>query len=333
VHSHDIIVIGASAGGVEALLDITRELPGDLPAAVIVVLHIAPSGKSALAGILDRAGKLPATAVVDGEEIEQSRIFVAPPNCHVIVKDGRLRLDGGPRQNGHRPAVDPLFRSAADEYGPRVVGVILSGSLDDGSLGLTRVKEKGGVAVVQDPGDALSAGMPTNAIKAVAVDRIVPVKEIAAVLLELAEDPEEDHPDEVTLPEATNDAWLSENACGYLCPECGGSLWERHQGDLVQFECRVGHVYSLSTMLAEQARSLEAAMWAALQALQERESMLRRLAGRMQSGGHQLSARRFEDQAADAAARAKLIHEAIMRRPAGDTGALEHEHIGEAEVS
>jgi len=337
--SHDIVVIGASAGGVEALRDIARDLPAGLPAAVIVVLHVAPTGTSALAGILHRAGPLPAVAVVDGDPIEPGRIYVAPPDCHVLVEDGRLRLDGGPRQNGHRPAVDPLFRSAADVYGPRVVGVILSGSLDDGSLGLSHVKARGGVAIIQDPEDAFASGMPASALRAVAADQVVPAAEVAALLVEFAHGREvasrtaAPEPDERERDER-EPAWLSENSSGYRCPECGGSLWERQHGEIVQFKCRVGHVYSLETMLSEQAKALEAAMWSALQALQERESMLRRLAARVGERGHNRSARSFERQANEAAERATLIRETITRRPAGPVpGELEHEASREAKAS
>jgi two-component system chemotaxis response regulator CheB len=186
LHSHDIIVIGASAGGVEALLTVARDLPAELPAAVIVVLHVAPSGSSALAGILDRAGRLPAASVVDGERLGHGRIYVAPPDHHVIVEATRLRLDDGPRYRGHRPAVDPLFTSAADVHGPRVCAVVLSGSLDDGSRGLARVKACGGVAVVQDPDDARYPAMPRNAIAAAEPDRVVPLGQIGATLVELA---------------------------------------------------------------------------------------------------------------------------------------------------
>jgi two-component system, chemotaxis family, protein-glutamate methylesterase/glutaminase len=162
---HDIVVVGASAGGVEALVGLAASLPAGLPAAVFVVLHVPTSGTSALPGILSRHGPLPAVHVKDGEPIEHGRIYVAPPDHHLLLRPGHVHLARGPRENGHRPAVDPLFRSAARDYATRVVGVVLSGTLDDGAAGLRAIKSRGGVAVVQDPGDALYPGMPTNAIE------------------------------------------------------------------------------------------------------------------------------------------------------------------------
>jgi two-component system chemotaxis response regulator CheB len=193
---HDIIVVAASAGGVETLCKLASGLPPDLPAAVFVVLHIPPHATSFLPSILSRAGPLPAAHPNDGQAIEHGRIYVAPPDSHLLVKRGHIHLGHGPRENGHRPAADPLFRTAARAYGPRVVGVVLSGNLDDGTAGLLAVKVRGGVAIVQDPSEALYSGMPASASENVAVDWVLPVSEMAALLARLALEPVEEKPAE-----------------------------------------------------------------------------------------------------------------------------------------
>ena len=183
---HDIIVVGASAGGVEALTSLVRDLPPDLPAAVFVVLHFPPHATSMLPAILNRAGTLPAHHAEDGEAIAHGHIYVAPPDRHLLVEQGVVRVVADPRENGHRPAIDPLFRSAARAHGRRVAGVVLSGTLDDGTAGLQAVKTGGGVAIAQDPTEALYPGMPLSAVENVAVDRVLPVAAIAAYLVQLA---------------------------------------------------------------------------------------------------------------------------------------------------
>lgn len=183
---HDTIAIGASAGGVEALRQLVGSLPSDLPAAIFVVLHIAPNGCSVLPSILNRCSKLPVVHPKDGELIEYGKIYVAPPDSHLLVKRGYIQLSHGPKENRHRPAIDALFRTAARYYGSRVVGVVLSGNLDDGTAGLLAIKMQGGVAIVQDPEEALYDGMPRSAIENVEVDRILPLSEMAEVLTKLA---------------------------------------------------------------------------------------------------------------------------------------------------
>jgi two-component system, chemotaxis family, protein-glutamate methylesterase/glutaminase len=179
---HDLVVIGASAGGVQTLRRVVGDLPADLPAAVCVVLHISPGSPSALAPILQRAGRLPCRAAADGDELEAGQVLVAPPDRHLVVQEGRVRLTLGPRENGHRPSVDALFRSAAEARGGRVIGVVLSGTRDDGAAGLAVIKAHGGGTIVQDPEDALYPGMPASALVRVSVDVVAPSSLIASAI-------------------------------------------------------------------------------------------------------------------------------------------------------
>ncbi len=185
---HDIVVIGASAGGVEALGEIVAELPGDLVASIFVVLHIPPSGTSVLPAILMRRGELPASHAVDGEEIGHGHIYIAPPDHHLFLQSESVRVVRGPKENGYRPAIDPLFRSAAHSFGPRVVGVVLSGALDDGTAGLAVIKEAGGCTLVQDPVEALYPNMPSSAIECVTPDRVLRARELGHAIVDLATD-------------------------------------------------------------------------------------------------------------------------------------------------
>ena len=186
---HDIIVIGASAGGIEALIELFSVLPQDLPAAVFVVCHLSPQSEGVLPAALSRNGNLRAVNATDREQIIPGRVYVAPPDHHLLVEPGFVRVTQGPKENRFRPAIDPLFRSAAYAYGPRVIGVVLTGALDDGTAGLWAIKERGGLAIVQDPDDALFPSMPLSALTNVQVDYRVPLSEIAPLLVRLVSEP------------------------------------------------------------------------------------------------------------------------------------------------
>ena len=326
---HDILVIGASAGGVEALTRLVRGLPEGLPAAVFVVLHLPAHGTSVLPGILSRSGPLPAAHPDDGEEIKPGRIYVAPPDVHLLVGRGRVRISRGPKENGHRPAVDVLFRTAARSYGRRVVGVVLSGALDDGAAGLAAIKSRGGLAVVQDPADALYPGMPRSALETVPIDHVAPVSELPGLLARLASGPvdlegADDVPDDMELEAefAAFDLGVMENGrhhpghpSGWACPDCGGALWEMQDGELFRFRCRVGHAWSANSLLAEQHEAMEAALWTALRALEERAALADRLAERLIRSGSDRVARRFREQAHEARQRGALIRQVLMSDP------------------
>jgi two-component system chemotaxis response regulator CheB len=322
---HDIIVIGASAGGVSALSEIVRGLPKDLPAAVFVVLHISRYGTSAMPAILGRAGNMPAAHPSDGEPIRQGHIYVAPPDHHLVIEDGQVGLSRAPSENGHRPAIDVLFRTAAYAYGPRVVGVVLTGNLDDGTAGLAEIKSYGGVAVVQDPAEADYPGMPSSAAENVPVDYIQSLKTIPPLLVNLANDPVEVDPAQSGQEGREMKENLEKGAdrepgvpSGFTCPECGGALWESHVHEVVHFRCRTGHAFSPESLLAEQSDLLEGSLWAAVRALQENASLARRMERWMRQRGNEFGQNRYGSRAAEAEAHAEVIRKLLIHEDASE---------------
>jgi two-component system chemotaxis response regulator CheB len=322
---HDIVVVGASAGGVEALRTIVSELPADLPAAIFVVLHIPPIATSVLPAILQRAGELEAAHAEDGAEIERGRIHIAPPDHHLLIQPGFIRVNRGPKENGYRPAIDPMFRTAAATYGSRVIGVVLSGVLDDGSAGLAAVKTHGGRAIVQDPAEALYPMMPESAIQAAEPDLVLPSKEVADAIVAAVHEPAPktmvptgdallDDERFIEIDRAASDSPQTGSPSGFVCPDCGGALWEmEEESGLLKFRCRTGHGYSVETLAAEQTEVVESALWGALRALEERAAMARRMAARFRDRGSKTSAARFEHQADAAVQQALTIREALQQ--------------------
>lgn len=327
VATHDIILIGASAGGVEAITALVAEFPRDLRASVFVVLHLA-RGRSVLPDILTRAGKLKAAHPIDGEPLQYGRIYVAPPDHHMTLESNRVRVLHGPSENGVRPAVDPLFRSAARVYGPRVVGVILTGSLDDGTAGLAAVKQADGIAVVQDPDEAFAPSMPRSALAAVRVDHVLPLREIAVLLRNLTLEDAQERPGSPQhgphLRQLEPDlgrpgvAVKPEDRPGELgvfsCPECHGVLWETDEGGVLRFRCRVGHVYSADSMLAAQTDSVDRALWAALRSLEERAALTKKMADRARAREQHWVARAFEERSEIATDHASVVRELLVHR-------------------
>src|SRR5437764_7543295 len=308
--THDIVVVGASAGGVEALVTLVRGLPADLPAALFVVLHIPPYGASQLPAILTRHGPLPAAHATHGEAIAPGRIYVAPPDHHLLVRDGHVELTHGPRENGSRPAVDPLFRSAARAHGARVVGIVLSGALGDGSVGMMTIAARGGVTVVQDPEEALFESMPRAALQSVRVDHILPVHQIPALLGRLARAPaaEKGFSTRSTMDEmmphlvrrditAQERNERSGETTVFTCPECGGTLWQAEHQGLMQFNCHVGHTFAPESLFGQMSEELEAALWRCARMLTEKATLARQLAGRLRAAGREAPAARVEEQA------------------------------------
>jgi two-component system chemotaxis response regulator CheB len=319
----DVVVVGASAGGVEALRALAGGLPPDYPGAVLMVLHVPREGPTALPAILSRSGPLPAALAVDGEELRGRRIYIAPNDRHLLIVDGHLRLTRGPTENGHRPAVDPLFRSVARAYGNRVIGVVLSGARDDGAAGLALIAAQGGTTVVQDPADALYPSMPRAAIEHVRPDHVVPAAKLGDLIGEITAGPlagSAPPPDDLLLdaevamsnlaPVTTDD--FAASPAGYGCPSCGGSLFEILGSPLPRYRCRVGHAWSPDSLLDEQAVALEGALWMALRALEEKSALSRRMAddrlARRSSTG-----RRFRDIADEAESAGATIRDLIAR--------------------
>ena len=331
MHRRDIVVVGASAGGVESLVTLVGGFPADLPAAVFVVLHVPPDAPSALPAILSRSGPLPAVTAVDGDDIRHGAIYVAPPNQHLYVGNRHVHVAVGPRENGARPAVDVLFRSAARAYGRRVVGVVLSGTLSDGALGLALIKQRHGAALVQDPAEALFVGMPRSALAATDVDYCAPVARLSSLVDELVRDPMqqpmEDRTDEQLSQQQTDPVQVEGataekepgTASGLTCPECHGSIWELRDGESVRFECRVGHAYAPEAFLIQQGERVEAALWTAINTLRERSESFLRLA-ELNENGSRVS-QRYRERAKETGQQADLIRDLLYKLlNAGEVG-------------
>ncbi|MDR7321027.1 MULTISPECIES: chemotaxis protein CheB [Catenuloplanes] len=319
----DVIAVGASAGGVEALRALAQGLPAGLPAAVLVVLHMPREAPSALPAILSRHCALPVVAAADGEQITPGRVYVARPGHHLLLLGGRLRLSHGPSENGHRPAVDPLFRSVARSAGPRAIGVVLSGSQADGASGAVDIARRGGLTVIQDPADALYPSMPMAVSARRAPDHVATAAEMGGLLakltsvplpegLDLHMDPRLE--DEVAISDVearTTDRTPGATPAGFGCPDCGGNLFELGGEPIPHFRCRVGHAWSPESLLAEQAVATEGALWTALRALEEKAALSRRMAGRTSADGY----RRTADDADHAAALIRQLIDRIADQP------------------
>ena len=318
-----VVGIGASAGGIDALIRLLRHLEPDVPAALLVVLHVPATGRSLLAPILDRHTDLEVKVAEDGEALVRGRVYVAPPDRHLIVDDGRLRLERGPKENAVRPAVDPMLRSLASWYGPDAVAVVLSGALGDGSSGAVAVKLAGGTVIVQDPDDATVPSMPESALQAVAQpDAVLSATAIGKALSELGDGRARMREDTAILAEIGPVEQGPERPSGppssFSCPECQGPLRDVEEGELLRYRCPVGHAYSEDSLIIEQGSAVEAALWSALQGLEERAGFLLRVARRHGASRPRLRDR-FESAAADALARAELI-----RRALGTSGEPSH---------
>lgn len=304
----DLVVIGASAGGLQPLGEILRGLPARLPAAVVIVVHTRSSGGLLPQVLARRSGRLVAEAT-DLAPIEPGRVYVAPPDRHVLIGPAGLRVTRGPRENGFRPAIDPLFRSAARRYGPRVVGVILSGALDDGSYGLSAIVRRGGAAIIQDPEDAEVASMPLAALRQVPGGDTLPAAAIAGAIARhvgaAAAALEEPTPmtrrDDTDLSPDTANTPVSEMEGRFgpptpiSCPACGGSLWETAEAGVVRYQCHVGHQYAPDSLLADHGEAVEQALWSAVRILEQHAELRARMARRAEGAGLNRVAENFDE--------------------------------------
>lgn len=308
-----LIVLGASSGGVDALVRVIRLLPPTLGSALCVAMHVPRTSPSFLPQILSRSGPLPASHVEKHEAIVPNHIYVAPPDHHLIVLESGLSLSHSASENGHRPSIDALFRTAAHAFRERVVGVVLSGALDDGSAGLRDIKRLGGIAIAQDPSDALTPSMPEAAIAKVPLDFVLPAAEIARVLIELSSAPSMAMLRRAQPPAGPPviDERREGEASGLSCPACGGTLYQRDDGDMMRFRCRVGHAYSEDGLDNAQTQETEDALWSAVRALEERVVLSRRLAERARLRGRAGLAESYERRAQLDGERAQIARRAL----------------------
>ncbi len=338
----DIVVIGASAGGVGALKQLVSELPAGFPASIFIVQHTSPHSPGLLADILESLCALPVSYPRHGEPIQSGHVYLAPPDYHLVLEKGCMRVTRSPRENRFRPSIDVLFRSAAWAYGPRVIGVILTGYLDDGASGLYAIKERGGLAVVQTPEDAEVPDMPRNALRRVQADEIVPLSQIVHSLTYLVAESFADSGDsampeneikknelkrmEIEVGIAREDHSIDQNVLTlgepslFACPECHGVLLKIKEGVGTRFRCHTGHAYSLETLLADISKGVEESLWNSLRAMEETELLLAHMAAHLRQNNDDNALNRVEQQARESKRQQQLVRQALSkhRNPGGD---------------
>lgn len=335
MNARHVIVIGTSAGNPHSLKELVQTLPSDLNATILVARHLAPAAENLLPELLQRVCQLEVTQAVNGEQLKTGHLYVAPPDYHMLVGDGRIILANGPRENRSRPAIDPLFRSAALAFGTSVVGVLLTGELDDGTAGLWCVKNRGGVNVVQDPNEASSPSMPRSALKHVEVDHCLPVADIGSLLAQLTRSPvaaANESSVNVAL-EIENRIALGElealheldkigKLTHFTCPECHSPLRELRDGTFIRFRCRSGHANSAENLMTEQAEIIERFLRAALDETEENEHLGQYLSEHARDEGDQRAAEFFLLRTAENERRAHLIHQALENSERLEIGSL-----------
>lgn len=309
--SHDIIAIGGSAGAIPVLLDVVAEFPADLAASVFVVVHQQPFSPSILPELLSRRGPLPARHPLYAEAILPGHIYIAPPDTQLTLKKGLIEVMRGPKENGHRPSVDALFRTASIAYGPRVIGVVLSGYQDCGTAGMLSIKARGGLSVIQAPETAKAADMPRSVLESVPVDHVVKPSELAALLARLAT---ADSPQARAVDEHVEqiEGARAAKAAEIVCPICHGVLQEAQAGVFMHFRCHVGHTFSLDNLLREQGEEVERALWAAVRALEESSAINGRIGrerGGLARGGLEA---RFDEKARVLSGHAEYIRQLLL---------------------
>jgi two-component system, chemotaxis family, protein-glutamate methylesterase/glutaminase len=322
-----IVVIGTSAGALDALRVVIPALPSDFPAPICIVVHTSPQSPGILGSILARATTLHAANATDGERLRAGRIYVAPPDFHLTVEPGRVRVTRGPRENGFRPAIDPLFRSAAQVFGPGAIGVILTGNLDDGVAGLWAIKQLGGAVVIQDPADAMFPALPTHAMRHVPTEHVLPLADIASRLVSLAssvadvaEPPSMPPALEVEVEIAKDnhrrtEEWLRLAAPStFACPECHGVLMQVPEGGRVRFRCHTGHAYSPESLLAAIGTGTEDALWNAIRALEEGALLIDRMAEHLRESHPREDSESLSHRSREARRHADILRSLVTRR-------------------
>jgi len=320
----DILAIGTSAGGFEALRFLAGQFPQNFPASVLVVIHLSSQFRSALDAVLTQAGRLPASFAEDGEKLKRSHIYIAPPERHLLVESERLRLGSGPRENNARPALDPLFRSAAFCCAPRAIGAVLTGTLGDGAAGLSALKQCGGITVVQDPSDAAFPEMPTTALASSKPDHVVDLAGMPALFDKLVRQPAgqptpipEGLAYEVNIASGGHTNMSEMDRIGrrsvLACPDCHGVMWEIDEGELVRYRCHVGHAYSAELMSLALDENLTRALSSALRALDERIAIAKKLQKQASDAGRTRIAESWARKACEFEEEAKVIRHSVRR--------------------
>lgn len=323
---HNVIVIGTSAGGLDALKRLVKGLPCDLAAAIFIVQHIARHTPSYLPEALTRAGPLPAEHPKNGQRFERGHIYVAPPDAHLLLERERMLLSAGPHENLHIPAIDPLFRSAAVAFGPRVIGVVLTGALNDGAAGLWAIKQRGGITVVQEPREAFNPSMPESALAVVQVDACLSLDDMPAYLIKMTREPA---PPERGYPVTPTMRLEMDSAQGrpingsagqqpgmhslYTCPTCRGPLWQMDEGGLLRYRCQVGHAFTSEALMASQADVVDEALWTALETLEQRARIAAQMAARSRQDRRMQAARYFEAQAHESSRKVETLRNLLLR--------------------
>jgi two-component system chemotaxis response regulator CheB len=327
----DVVVIGTSAGGVTALLALAKMLPADFPAPIFVVLHVSPDSPSIMPELLNSVSALPAKHPKNGEVVRPGVIYLAPPDHHLLLEEDRVLVTRGPKENRFRPSIDALFRSAAYTYGSRVIGVVLTGYLDDGTSGLWSVRRMGGLAIIQDPHDAEQPAMPTNALEFVEADYLVPLAQLGSLLVRLTLEPA---PAKVHLPAVELDLLKIELTIAkqgggfelgiidkgqltpFTCPDCHGALTQLIEGKLIRYRCHTGHAYTVSSLLSEVTQSVESLLYQSMRGLEETKMLLHNLGMHFVETGQTAVANLFFEKADETGQQARVVHESILKQEA-----------------
>lgn len=320
----DIIAIGGSAGSVEVIRQICRSLQPELPASVLIAVHVGASNRDVLAGILDNGGPLPATTAIEGEPLQPAHIYVAPSDHHLVIDGNIVRLGRGPRENMARPAIDPLFRSVGISGGPRAIGVLLSGMLNDGASGLADLKRCGGVTVVQSPLDAVESEMPQTALLASDVDYRAPATDLADLICRLLREepgPAISPPASIALevaialgrPADSSTTIEIADPVPLACPGCGGTLSQIRRSPL-RFRCQVGHGFTAEALAREQEGSIDEALRIALRVIGERAVLMEKMALDAHQAGRTAAGAGFEDRAHEYRESAAVLMDAVLKQ-------------------